>query len=259
MVTKFCNGTCAWQNGSDDRSDPHAGRANCEPMSSSVTVRTLVLIPAADVLILCALGRLQHAPGPCVDVLLLRCKDMPQLLRVNALGHIGVSVWSTRASTDAFASVFKFAVNNHCVAGKPTDAFVAGLQQERAERSEVFNIQGSYVKHEAANAKWHEINHRFTALPAVILGFTPEVQELTHALWHSRKRRDTLHAQVRCSCRVRHSPWVAMWCQGLGQQSTRAAASAVAASIRFAQPTHPLSIYTVHCVLCVTAGMLKIM
>lgn len=111
------------QNGFDDRSDPHAGRAICELVSSSVTVCTLVLIPAVDVLILCGLGRLQHAPGPCVDVLLLRRKDVPQLLRVNALGHNGVSGRAERASTDAFTPYFKNAVKIYCVAGS-----VAGSQ-----------------------------------------------------------------------------------------------------------------------------------
>ena len=162
-------------------------------------MRTLVLIPAVDVLIFCALGGMQHAPGPCVDILLLCCKDVPQLLWVNALGHIGVSDWADCTGTDAFTLNFKIAVNNRSVAGKPTDAFVARYQQERAERADVFNTQASYVK---ARLQMQSATRSIGAFCQLSSWgsqntFTPDVQELTHALWHSRKRRDTLHAEVR--------------------------------------------------------------
>jgi hypothetical protein len=49
---------------------------SCAQISTELT---LVLIPAVDVLLFCALGRVQHAAGPCVYVLLLGCENLPQL------------------------------------------------------------------------------------------------------------------------------------------------------------------------------------
>lgn len=160
-------------------------------------VRTLVLISAVSVLIFGAPGRMQHAAGPCVDVLLLRCKDVPQLLWVNALGHINVSGWADCESTDAFAPFFKLAVNNACLAKKPTDAFVARLQHTRAVNAGFLEKQASYPEFETASAKWHEVCRTTASCHPGVHSRCPEVQKLTLVLWRSRKRRHTLHAEVR--------------------------------------------------------------